>query len=317
MVRVNRVDKKSRIYIAGHTGMVGSAIERNLIKREHNNLILKTHTELDLTKQVDVEEFFRTEKPEYVFIAAAHVGGIQANNTYPADFYYINMTIQNNVIHSAYKNGVKKLLLLGSTCIYPPNCRQPIREEYLLSDYLEPTNEAYAIAKIAGIKMCQYYKRQYGMNFISCTPANVYGPNDNFDLNNSHVIPAVIRKFHEAKIENRESVEIWGSGYPRREFLHVDDMADATVFIMQNYDGLEQINVGTGEEVSIRELTEIVKEVVGYSGDIVFDHSKPDGCERRICDTSKLTKLGWRSQIKLVDGIAATYKVFIKMYHRN
>lgn len=264
------MEKNSRIYVAGHRGLVGSAIVRNLEANGFTNIITRTHAELDLTNQADVRKFFEEERPEYVFLAAAKVGGIHANNTYPADFIYDNLMIQNNVIKAAHDFKVTKLLFLGSTCIYPKMAPQPIREEYLLTGALEETNEAYAVAKIAGLEMCKFFKRQYGDNFISCMPTNLYGPNDNFDLKNSHVLPALIRKFHEAKVNGSEVVEVWGTGTPLREFIYVDDMAAACVFLMENYNGEQHVNIGTGEEVSIRQLAETVKEVVGFEGELVF-----------------------------------------------
>ncbi|TDT46085.1 GDP-L-fucose synthase [Fonticella tunisiensis] len=308
------MNKDSKIYVAGHRGLVGSAIVRNLESKGYTNIIKRTHKELDLTNQEAVRKFFEEERPEYVFLAAAKVGGIHANNTYPADFIYENLMIQNNVIKAAHDFKVKKLLFLGSTCIYPKMAPQPIKEEYLLSGYLEPTNEAYAIAKIAGLKMCQFFKRQYGDNFISCMPTNLYGPNDNFDLNNSHVMPALIRKFHEAKVNNLPYVEVWGTGKPLREFLYVDDMADACVFLMENYDGEEHVNIGTGQEVSIRELAEMIKEVVGFEGELVFNTEKPDGTPRKLTDVTKLHSLGWRHKVELGEGIEKTYKWFVENY---
>lgn len=307
------MEKNDRIYIAGHKGLVGLAITKNLEGKGFTNLIRKTHDELDLTVQTDVERFFLENEPEYVFLAAAKVGGIQANNSSPAEFYYINSMIQNNVIHNAYKYNVKKLLFLGSSCIYPKMSPQPIKEEYLLSDYLEPTNEAYAIAKISGLKMCQYYKKQYNANFISCMPTNLYGPNDNFDPESAHVLPALIRKIHEAKMKRNPVVAIWGTGTPKREFLHVDDMADACVFLMQNYDGVDHVNIGSGEEISISDLAELVKEIVGFKGDIVFDTSRPDGTPRKLLDTKKLELLGWKSRIHLAEGIKDTYELYKKI----
>jgi GDP-L-fucose synthase len=304
------MNKDSKIYVTGHRGLVGSAIAKNLRGKGYTNIIGKTHNELDLTNQQEVRKFFEEEKPEYVFLAAAKVGGIHANNTYPADFIYENLEIQNNVIKAAHDFKVKKLLFLGSSCIYPKMCPQPIKEEYLLSGYLEETNEAYAIAKIAGLKMCQFFKRQYGDNFISCMPTNLYGPDDNFDLNNSHVMPALIRKFHEAKVNNQPAVEVWGSGKPLREFLYVDDMADACVFLMENYDGEEHVNVGSGEEVSIGELAEIVREVVGFDGELNFNHEKLDGTPRKLLDVNKLEGLGWMHTMKLRTGVEESYKWF-------
>ena len=306
------MEKKSKIYVAGHNGLVGSAIIRKLTNKGFTNLIVRNHKELDLTRQDEVEKFFGTEQPEYVFLAAAKVGGIQANIDSPADFFYINSMIQNNIIYNAYKYGVKKLLLLGSSCIYPKLCPQPIKEEYLLSGYLEPTNEAYAIAKISGLKMCQYYKKQHGANFISCMPTNLYGPNDNFDLQSSHVLPALIRKIHEAKVSNYQFVEVWGTGLPLREFLHVDDMADACVFLMQNYNGLEHINIGTGEELSVKNLALMIKEIIGYTGDLKFDVSKLDGTPRKLLDIKKINELGWSSMIELRDGIEMTYRWYLQ-----
>jgi GDP-L-fucose synthase len=304
----------SRIYVAGHRGMVGSAIVRNLQNKGYLNLVCRTIKELDLTDQRATAEFFREEKPEYVFLAAAKVGGINANNTYPADFIYENLAIQNNIIKAAHDSRVKKLLFLGSSCIYPKNCPQPMKEEYLLSGHLEPTNEAYALAKIAGLKMCQFFKRQYGDNFISCMPTNLYGPHDNYDLENSHVLPALIRKFHEAKIENKPYVEVWGTGTPLREFLYVDDMADACVFLMENYDGEELVNIGTGREISIRGLAELVKDIVGYSRELVFKSDKPDGTPRKLLDVSKLSGLGWSYKVELGEGIEKAYRWFVDNY---
>ena len=292
-----------KIYIAGPRGMVGSAIVRNLKKRGFNNLMLKTSSELDLRNQMAVEGFFAENKPNYVFLSAAKVGGIVANNTYRGEFIYENLMIQNNVIHYAYKYGVKKLLFLGSSCIYPKMCPQPIKEEYLLSGYLEATNEPYAIAKIAGLKMCESYRKQYGVEMISAMPTNLYGPNDNYDLNNSHVLPALIRKFHDAKAKNLASVEIWGTGSPMREFLHVDDLADACVFLMENYSDEQHVNVGTGVDVSIKELAEMVKELVGFKGQLLFNIDKPDGTPRKLLDVSKLHKLGWQHRLDLKEGI--------------
>ncbi len=304
------LEKNGLIYVAGHRGLVGSAIVRNLESKGYHNIIGKTHTELDLTSQQAVRDFFEQEQPEYVFLAAAKVGGIHANNTYPAEFIYENLMIQNNIIQAAHDYRVKKLLFLGSTCIYPKLAPQPIKEEYLLSGYLEPTNEAYALAKIAGLKMCQYFKRQYGDNFISCMPTNLYGPNDNFDLNNSHVMPALIRKFHEAKVNQASQVEVWGTGKPLREFLYVDDMADACVFLMENYDGEEHVNIGTGEEVSIGELAALVKDVIGFEGALVFNPDKPDGTPRKLTDVSKLHGLGWKHRVELREGVIRVYEWF-------
>ena len=304
----------AKIYVAGHRGLVGSAIVRNLEAKGYKNIICRTHKELDLTNQEAVRIFFEEEKPEYVFLAAAKVGGIHANNTYPADFIYDNLMIQNNVIKAAHDFKVKKLLFLGSTCIYPKMAPQPIKEEYLLTGSLEETNEAYAVAKIAGLEMCKFFKRQYGDNFISCMPTNLYGPNDNFDLKNSHVLPALIRKFHEAKVNNSEVVEVWGTGTPLREFLYVDDMADACVFLMENYDGEQHVNIGTGEEVSIRELAETVKEVVGFEGELVFNTDMPDGTPRKLTTVDKLHGLGWKHKVSLNEGIKLAYNWFLENY---
>ena len=288
---------------------------RNLEDKGYKNIIYRTHKELDLTNQEAVRRFFEEEKPEYVFLAAAKVGGIHANNTYPADFIYENLMIQNNVIKAAHDFEVKKLLFLGSTCIYPKMAPQPIKEEYLLTGSLEETNEAYAVAKIAGLEMCKFFKRQYGDNFISCMPTNLYGPNDNFDLKNSHVLPALIRKFHEAKVNNSEAVEVWGTGTPLREFLYVDDMADACVFLMENYDGEQHVNIGTGEEVSIRELAETVKEVVGFDGELVFNTEMPDGPPRKLTTVDKLHGLGWKHKVSLDKGIRLAYNWFLENYN--
>ncbi|MBK7311100.1 MAG: GDP-L-fucose synthase [Sphingobacteriaceae bacterium] len=304
------MDINSKIYIAGHRGMVGSAIHRNLQKKGFKNFIFKTSQELDLRDQKKVAQFFVQEKPELVFLAAAKVGGIQANNTYRAEFLYDNLMIQNNVIHQAYLNKVKKLLFLGSSCIYPKMAPQPLKEEYLLSGYLEDTNEPYAIAKITGIKMCESYRRQYGCDFISVMPTNLYGPNDNYNLNNSHVLPALIRKFHEAKESNAPSVEMWGTGSPLREFLHADDMADACVFLMQNYNGQKHVNIGVGVDLSIKDLALMIKKIVGYTGEIKHDLSKPDGTPRKLMDVSFLHSLGWKHKIELEQGISEVYKDF-------
>lgn len=308
------MDRNAKIYVAGHKGLVGSAIVRNLKKRGYKNIITRTHGELDLKNQKAVEEFWREEEPEYVYLAAAKVGGILANDQYPADFIYENLMIQNNVIKAAHDFNAKKLLFLGSTCIYPKNAPQPIKEEYLLSGFLEPTNEAYAIAKIAGLEMCKFFKRQYGDNFISCMPTNLYGPYDNFDLKSSHVLPALIRKFHEAKEEGKPSVEVWGTGTPLREFLHVDDMADACIFLMENYNGQEHVNIGTGEEVSIKQLADTVKEIIGYKGQLLFNSDKPDGTPRKLTDITKLHELGWKHSINLKEGIEDSYKWFKENY---
>jgi GDP-L-fucose synthase len=295
--------KESKIYIAGHKGMVGSAIWRNLETNGYNNLIGKTLEELDLLNQEAVMNFYEQEKPEYVFLAAAKVGGIIANNTYRAQFIYENLQIQNNIIHQAYVNGVTKLMFLGSSCIYPKHAPQPMKEEHLLTGVLEETNESYAIAKIAGIKMCEAYRDQYGCNFISVMPTNLYGPNDNFDLKNSHVLPALMRKFHEAKEENAEFVELWGSGTPRREFLYVDDLASACVYLMQNYNERQFLNIGCGEDISVKDLALLVKRIVGFDGDLRFDTSKPDGTPRKLLDISRILQTGWRPKIGLEEGI--------------
>lgn len=308
------MQKDSKIYVAGHRGLVGSAIVRRLEQGSYDNLLLKTRAELDLLNQTAVFEFFKTEQPEYIFLAAAKVGGILANRDQPAEFIYENLQIQNNIIEASRQSGVKKLLFLGSSCIYPKDCPQPIKEEYLLSGYLEPTNEAYAIAKIAGIKLCQSYNQQYGTNFISVMPTNLYGPNDNFDLTSSHVLPALIRKFHEAKVNNEQEVVVWGTGAPRREFLHVDDLAEACIFLMNNYDGSVIVNIGTGEDVTIKALAEMVKTVVGFKGELVWDTTKPDGTMRKVLDVSKLTALGWQAKIELEQGIKSTYDWYLKMH---
>ncbi len=306
-----RMNKSDKIYIAGHRGLVGSAIVRNLEKDGYNNLLLRTSKEINLTNQPEVDQFFAVEKPDYVFLAAAKVGGIHANDTYPADFIRENLQIQTNVIDAAYRNNAKKLLFLGSSCIYPKFAPQPMKEEHLLTGELESTNEWYAIAKIAGIKMCQAYKKQYGFNAISIMPTNLYGPGDNFNLENSHVLPALIRKFHEAKVENVPEVEVWGSGTPRREFLHVDDMADASVFLMANYDGFDFVNVGVGEDVTIKELAIKVKNAVSYKGLLKFDASKPDGTPRKLLDVTKLNNAGWIANISLNEGVQSTYDWFL------
>ncbi len=302
------MNKSDKIYIAGHRGMVGSAIVRLLKKEGYTSLLTRTSSELDLTRQIDVERFFENEKPDYVFLAAAKVGGIVANNTYRADFILQNLQIQNNVIHSAYLNKVKKLMFLGSSCIYPKLAEQPLKEEYLLTGVLEPTNEPYAIAKIAGIKMCEAYRDQYNCNFISVMPTNLYGPNDNYDPQNSHVLPALLRKFHEAKKKKLPSVSIWGSGSPKREFLHVDDLAKACFFLMQNYNEKGFLNIGSGEDLSIKDLALMIKEIVSYEGNLEFDHSKPDGTPRKLMDVSKLHGLGWKHEIELKDGIKSVYE---------
>ena len=304
------MNKKDKIYIAGHRGMVGSAISRKLAKEGFENIIVRTSAELDLRNQGDVHEFFESEKPDFVFMAAAKVGGILANNTYRADFLYDNIMIQNNVIHASFQNDVKKLMFLGSSCIYPKMAPQPLKEEFLLTGELEPTNEPYAIAKIAGIKMCDAFRSQYGCNYISVMPTNLYGPNDNYDLSNSHVLPALIRKFHEAKLNQSPEVVIWGTGRPRREFLHADDLADACYFLMQNYNEPGLINIGTGEDIEIGELAKLVSKIVGYEGSIVHDHSKPDGTPRKLMDVTKLAKLGWTASIGLEEGIRKVYKEY-------
>lgn len=305
------MQKNSKIYIAGHRGMVGSAILRALQKEGYSNIVFKTSKELDLTNQNAVKDFFEVQKPDYVFVAAAKVGGIYANNTFRGDFIYQNLMIQNNIIHHAHLNNVTKLMFLGSSCIYPKLAPQPLKEEYLLSGYLEETNEPYAIAKIAGIKMCEAYRSQYGSNFISAMPTNMYGQNDNYDLQNSHVLPALIRKFHEAKISNSETVTVWGSGTPRREFLHADDLAEACLFLMQNYNEPTLVNIGSGTDVTIRELAELIQKTVGFTGKIVFDSSKPDGTPRKLMDVTKINKLGWKAKISLEEGIKKTYQDFV------
>ncbi|MCK6623202.1 MAG: GDP-L-fucose synthase [Calditrichaceae bacterium] len=302
------MEKTAKIYLAGHQGLVGSAIHRKLSAAGFECIITRTFRELDLRSQPAAAEFFAAEKPEYVFLAAAKVGGILANNTYPAEFIHDNLAIQTNVLHQSYLHGVKKLLFLGSSCIYPKLAPQPMKEEHLLTGVLEPTNEPYAIAKIAGIKMCQAYNRQYGTRFISVMPTNLYGPNDNFDLQTSHVLPALIRKFHEAKINNRAFVEIWGSGLPRREFLHVDDLAAACLFLMQRYDGSEIVNIGVGEDITIKDLALLIKEIVGFEGELRFDSGKPDGAPRKLLDVSRLHALGWKAAISLREGISAAYR---------
>ena len=306
--------KDSKIYVAGNRGLVGSAIVRNLKQKGYTNIIEKTHSELDLLDQQAVRSFFEAQRPEYVILAAAKVGGIGANKTYPADFIYENMEIQNNIIKAAHDFKTSKLLFLGSSCIYPKMCPQPIKEEYLLTGELEPTNEAYALAKISGLKMCQFFKRQYGDNFISCMPTNLYGPNDNYDLNNSHVLPALIRKFHEAMVKDDPVVEVWGTGKPLREFLYVDDMADACVFLLENYNGQEHVNVGTGKELTIKQLAEMVKRVVGFKGELKFNSDKPDGTMRKLLDVSKLDATGWKYKVELEDGVKMAYKWFKENY---
>jgi GDP-L-fucose synthase len=304
--------KDSRIFVAGHRGMVGQGIVRQLQQQGFERIITRTRSELDLCNQASVQKFFETEKPEFVFIAAAKVGGILANNNYPADFIRDNLLIQTFLIDAAFRNGTSKLMMLGSSCIYPKFAAQPIKEDYLMSGPLEPTNDAYAVAKIAGINMAQSYRRQHNFNAISLMPTNLYGPGDNFDLQSSHVMPALIRKCHEAKIANQKSIVMWGTGSPKREFLHVDDMAAASVFLMQNYNAPEIVNVGTGEDISIRELTELVCRVVGFKGEIVSDTSKPDGTPRKLLDVSRLNSLGWKAKIPLEEGIRQTYEWFLK-----
>ncbi len=308
------LDREKKIYVAGHCGLVGSALVRCLEREGFSRIITRTHGELDLTRQADTEAFFAEEKPDYVILAAAKVGGIHANDTCPADFIMKNLQIECNVIESAYKNQVKKLLFLGSSCIYPRECSQPIREEYLLSGYLEKTNEAYALAKIAGLKMCAFYNQQYHTNYISVMPCNLYGINDNFSLENSHVLPALIRKFHEAKLAGAPSVTVWGSGTPLREFLNVDDLADACLYLMDHYEGNEFFNVGSGQEIRILELAELVKRVTGYQGEVLLDPSKPDGTPRKVTDISRILSTGWRPKIDLETGIRRTYEWFCEQY---
>ncbi len=304
--------KDSKIYVAGHKGLVGSAITRLLQSQGYKHLVLRTKEELDLMDDTSVQSFFETERPDYVFLAAAKVGGIVANNDFPAEFIYQNLKIQNNIIHNSHLTGVKKLLFLGSTCIYPKMAPQPLKEEYLLTGPLEPTNDAYAVAKIAGIKMCQSYNKQYGSDFISVMPTNLYGINDNFDLKSSHVLPAFIRKFHEAKKDNLDSVTIWGTGSPKREFLHVDDLADAVLFLMEEYNSPEIINIGVGEDIPIIDLAKLVAKIVGFKGKILTDPSKPDGTPRKLVDVTKLFALGWKPKISLEAGLASTYSWFQK-----
>ncbi|WP_375239683.1 GDP-L-fucose synthase family protein [Aurantibacter sp.] len=301
------MELESKIYVAGHNGMVGSAILRALTAKGYSNFIYKSSKELDLTNQEAVKAFFSEEKPEYVFLAAAKVGGIEANNTYRGQFLYENLMIQNNVIHQSYVHGVKKLLFLASSCIYPKFSQQPIKEDYLLTGVLEPTNEPYAIAKIAGVKLCENYNRQYGCDFISVMPTNLYGPNDNYDLKNSHVLPALLRKFHEAKLNNNKNVEVWGTGSPKREFLYVDDLADASLHLMRTYAGNISVNVGTGVDISIKDLAELIKDIVGFNGDIIWNIDKPDGTPRKLLDVSLVESLGWSHQVDLKDGISKVY----------
>ena len=317
------MDKKSKIYVAGHRGLVGSALVRNLRAKGFNNLVLRAHDELELHDQAAVKDFFSTEKPEYVILAAAKVGGIHANNTYPAEFIYDNLIIQSNVIHSAWQNNVSRLLFLGSSCIYPKECPQPMKEDYFLTGILEPTNRPYALAKIAGIEMCHAYNRQYGTKYLAVMPTNLYGPGDNYDLNNSHVLPALLRKVHEAKQNNVGEVVVWGSGAPKREFLYCDEMADACVYLLENIDkGLPGlcnderpplVNIGCGEDLTIRELAETITDVVGYKGKLVFDASKPDGTMRKWLDVSRMQSLGWKASVSLREGIAMTYKSYIEL----
>ena len=306
------MNKDSKIYVAGHNGMVGSSIVRKLKDLGYNNIITKSKKELDLTNQFQVNHFFHFERPDYVFLAAAKVGGIKANDQFRGDFIYQNIMIQSNIIKASYDNKVKKLLFLGSSCIYPKMSPQPIKEEYLLTGLLEPTNDAYAIAKIAGIKMCQDFNKQYGTNYISVMPTNLYGPNDNYDLNNSHVLPAMIRKFHEAKLEGKDKVEIWGTGTPMREFLYVDDLAEACVYLMNNYNKSDIVNIGTGQDITIKELALTVKEVVEYEGEIYFNTDMPDGTPRKLLDVSRLKDLGWEYKISLKDGIKKSYQDYVK-----
>lgn len=302
------MNKADKIYVAGHRGMVGSAIVRKLESEGYNNIVCKSSSELDLRNQQAVNDFFAEEMPKYVFLAAAKVGGIHANNVYRADFLYDNLMIEANIIHAAYEQKVDKLLFLGSSCIYPKLAPQPLKEEYLLTDELEYTNEPYAIAKIAGIKLCENYRKQYGCNFISAMPTNLYGPNDNYDLNNSHVLPALLRKFHTAKMEGKDSVEVWGSGSPKREFLHVDDLADACYVLMKDYEGDEWLNIGTGEDISIKDLALTIKDVVGFEGELKFDATKPDGTPRKLMDVGKLHNIGWKHRIELKEGIGKVYE---------
>lgn len=307
----------SKIFVAGHRGMVGSAIVRRLQELGFTNIITADRNTLNLLNQNNVQSFFDNERPEYVFLAAAKVGGIKANNEFKADFIYENLIIQSNVIKCSHDFEVKKLLFLGSSCIYPKFSEQPIKEQYLLSGYLEPTNDAYAIAKIAGIKMCQSFNQQYGTNFISVMPTNLYGPNDSYDLNNSHVLPALIRKFHEAKLEGKDKVEIWGSGNPMREFLYVNDLADACVYLMNNYNSSEIVNIGTGKDISIKDLSLLIKKIIGYNGDIYFNETIPDGTPKKLLDVSKLKELGWSYKTELIDGIYSTYSDFLKNNLQN
>jgi len=316
------LNKNSKIYIAGHTGMVGSALVRKFTSEGLTSIVTRTLKELDLRRQTDVEKFFEQERPEVVIIAAAKVGGILANNTYRAEFIYDNLMIETNLIHSSYLYGVKKLIFLGSSCIYPRDCPQPMKEKYLLTGPLEPTNEPYAVAKIAGIKMCENYYRQYGCNFFSVMPTNLYGPNDNFDLENSHVLPALIRKFHEAKVNNAKFVEVWGSGKPKREFMYVDDLADAIYFLINKIDakdiyeqGITHLNIGTGKDLTILELSQIIKEVIGYTGEIQFDNTKPDGTPRKLLDVTRINNLGWVARTEIKEGIRIAFKWFLENFN--
>ncbi len=309
---MSTLHREDAIFVAGHRGLVGSAVVRKLLERGYENLLLRTRSELDLTDQTAVRAFFESERPDHVVLAAAKVGGILANSTFPADFIYQNLAIEVNIIHEAWRAGVKKLLFLGSSCIYPKLAPQPLKEEYLLTSSLEPTNEAYAIAKIAGLKMCECYNRQYGARFISVMPTNLYGPGDNFDLNTSHVLPAMIRKFHEAKTRGEESVTLWGTGTPRREFLHVDDLADACVFLLERYEEAGFLNIGVGEDVTIRELAELVRRIVGFGGTVLWDSTKPDGTPRKLLDVSKLKALGWSASTSLEAGIVNTYGWYLE-----
>ncbi|QDK77318.1 GDP-L-fucose synthase [Spirosoma sp. KCTC 42546] len=305
------MEKQARIYVAGHRGMVGSAITRKLQAEGYTTIITRTSSELDLRNQTAVADFFAQERPEYVFLAAAKVGGIMANNTYRAEFLYDNLMIESNIIHHAYQTGVKKLLFLGSSCIYPKLAPQPLKEEYLLSGFLESTNEPYAIAKITGIKLCESYRSQYGCDFISAMPTNLYGPNDNYDLQGSHVLPALIRKFHEAKINNQPTVEVWGTGSPMREFLHADDLADACFFLMEHYNDELFVNIGTGEDVTIKQVAELIKEIVGFEGELRWNTDKPDGTPRKLMDVSRLHNMGWKHKTELKEGLERTYQDFL------
>jgi len=311
------MDKNSKIYVVGHTGLVGSAIKRKLEQEGYKNIIFKNSSDLDLKDQSATKEFFIENKPEYVFAAAAKVGGIHANDTYRADFIYENLQIQNNLIHYSWKTKVNKLLFFASNCIYPKNCPQPIKEEYLLSNYLEPTNEPYAIAKISGIKMCEAYNKQYGTNFIAAVPANLFGPNDNYDTMDSHFVAGFIRKFHDAKMNNEDNVVLWGTGNPKREVMFVNDLAEASLFLMQKYDSSEIINIGTSKDKTIREYAELIKEIVGFSGNILFDKSKPDGISRKLLDSKRINDLGWKSKTDLKDTLKLTYKWFLENLYKE